>query len=142
MKTTIIALLLCVTCSMNSFAQESDYNLVEKTVSYYLKGGTNNDFETLKKAFHKDATMKFISKGIYKEVNALNFFKRVIKSGPKQNRKTQISYINISGNTANAKLEIEYPSFTFIDYMNLLKIDGEWKVVNKIFYRKPKTSNK
>ncbi len=142
MKKRIIIIVLCIISSMNSFAQESDYKLVEKTVSYYLKGGTNNDFETLKKAFHKNATMKFISNGTYKEVNALNFFKRVIKEGPKQNRKTQISYINVSGNTANAKLEIEYPSFTFIDYMNLLKIDGEWKVVNKIFYRKQKTSNK
>lgn len=142
MKKRIIIIVLCIISSMNSFAQESDYKLVEKTVSYYLKGGTNNDFETLKKAFHKNATMKFISNGTYKEVNALNFFKRVIKEGPKQNRKTQISYINVSGNIANAKLEIEYPSFTFIDYMNLLKIDGEWKVVNKIFYRKQKTSNK
>ncbi|RBW55811.1 hypothetical protein DS884_15790 [Tenacibaculum sp. E3R01] len=142
MKKRIIIIVLCTICSMNSFAQESDYKLVEKTVSYYLEGGTNNDFETLKKAFHEDATMKFVSKGIYKEVNALSFFKRVTKKGPKQNRKTQISYINVSGNTANAKLEIEYPSFTFIDYMNLLKIDGEWKVVNKIFNRKPKTSNK
>ncbi|MDO5981263.1 nuclear transport factor 2 family protein [Flavivirga spongiicola] len=141
MKTTIITLLLCISVSINAFAQETDYNLVEKTVSYYLDGGTNNDFETLKKAFHKDATMKFISKGVYKEVNALAFFKRVIKPGPKQNRKTQISYINVSGNTANAKLEIEYPTFTFIDYMNLLKIDGEWKIVSKIYYKKPKTSN-
>lgn len=142
MKTIIATLLLCISFSTNTFAQDSDYKLVEQTVSYYLNGGTSNDFGTLKKAFHKDATMKFVSKGEYKEVNALEFFKKVIKLGPKQNRKTQISYINISGNTANAKLEIEYPTFTFIDYMNLLLIDGEWKVVNKIYYRKPKTSNK
>lgn len=116
-------------------AQESDYQLVEQTVNYYLDGGTNNDFETLKKAFHETATMKFIGKDGYKEVNALEFFSG-IKPGPKQNRKTRIADINIAGNAANARLEIEYPTFTFIDFMNLLKVDGEWKVVSKIFYKK------
>jgi hypothetical protein len=105
-------------------------------VSYYLDGGTNNDFETLKKAFHETATMKYIRNGEYKEVNALEFFKKAVKSGPKQNRKTRISYINVSGNIASAKLQIDYETFSFIDYMNLIKINGEWKVVNKIFYKK------
>jgi protease I len=140
MKTIIFCLLVC--CTSLIFAQESDKALVEKTVTYYLDGGTNNDFETLKKAFHKNATMKFISKEGYKEVNALEFFKKVIKPGPKQNRKTNIISIDITGNAAQAKLEIEYETFVFIDYMNLLKVDGEWKVVNKIFYRKPKTATK
>ncbi|WP_103071297.1 nuclear transport factor 2 family protein [Aquimarina sediminis] len=131
-----LLLLFTVTTTIN--AQSSDYALVEKAVQYYLEGGTNNDFETLKKAFHKTATMRYIKKGSYTEVNALEFFEKVMKPGPKQNRKTNIDYINITGHAANAKLEIEYPGFTFIDYMNLLKIDGEWKVVSKIFYKKVK----
>ncbi len=136
MKSLLTLLVLCTfITSIN--AQESDYAMIEKTVNYYLDGGTNNDFETLKKAFHETATMRYIREG-YKEVNALEFFKKAIKPGPKNNRKTKIDYINITGHAANAKLEIEYPTFTFIDYMNLLKIDGEWKVVSKIFYKKTK----
>lgn len=119
-----------------SLAQESDYQLVAQTVNYYLDGGTNNDYETLKKAFHETATMKYITKEGYKEVNALEFFSGMDASKPKQDRKTRIADITISGHAANARLEIDYPTFTFIDYMNLLKIDGEWKIVNKIFYRK------
>jgi protease I len=61
-----------------------------------------------------------------------------MKPGPKQNRKTSISYINVTGTAANARLEIAYPDFAFIDYMNLLKVDGEWKIVSKIFYKKTK----
>lgn len=139
MKTSIITLLLCASLSISTFAQDSDYKLVEQTVSYYLDGGTNNDFETLKKAFHKNATMKFVRNGEYIEVNALEFFKKGMKPGPKSNRKTNISYINVTGNVASAKLEIEYETFSFIDYMNLIKVDGEWKVVSKIFFRKAKS---
>lgn len=130
-----LTLFLVLTISM-TIAQESDRKLVEQTVNYYLEGGTNNDFETLKKAFHKNATMKYIRDG-YQEVNAIGFFKKGMKPGPKQNRKTKITNIDISGHAASARLEIEYATFSFIDYMNLLKIDGEWKIVSKIFYRKP-----
>ncbi|MEL6810791.1 MAG: nuclear transport factor 2 family protein [Bacteroidota bacterium] len=116
--------------------QVSDFSLVEKTLNYYLQGGTNNDFETLKKAFHESATMKYIGKDGYTEVNAIDFFQKGMKSGGKQDRKTRIEYLNISGHAAHAKLIIDYPTFSFIDYMNLLKVDGEWKIVSKIFYRK------
>lgn len=134
----ILLLLITGLVVTTTMAQETDYDLVAKTVNYYLEGGTNNDYETLKKAFHKTATMKYITKDGYKEVNALEFFSGMDASKPKQMRRTRIEDITISGHAANARLEIEYPTFVFVDFMNLLKIDGEWKVVNKIFYRKPK----
>lgn len=135
--------IILITCLLfvfsSTYAQTSDYSLVEQTVNYYMEGGTNNDYETLKKAFHPTATMKYIRNGEYTEVNALEFFKKGMDpSRPKSNRKTRVVNINVTGHAANAVLEIEYPNFFFIDYMNLLKVDGEWKVVNKIFYRKAK----
>ena len=138
MKTTFLYSLLFGLLSFTISAQESDYELVAKTVSYYLDGGSNNDYEMLKKAFHETATMKYITNEGYQEVNALEFFSGMDASKPKPNRKTRIADITISGHAANARLEIEYETFTFVDFMNLLKIDGEWKVVNKIFYRMPK----
>lgn len=138
MKKCFLILIFCMAIQNVLTAQETDQELIEKTVSYYLDGGTNNDFETLKKAFHENATMKFISDSAYKEVNALDFFKKGMKPGPKQNRKTSIISVDITGTAANAKLKIEYDTFAFIDYMNLLKIDGQWKVVSKIFYRQRK----
>ena len=37
------------------------------------------------------------------------------------------------GNAAVAKLELLYSNSVIQDYMSLLKIDGEWLIVNKIF---------
>lgn len=139
MKKTIFTFVLFLSTFTISFSQNTDYADITTTVSYYLDGGTNNDFETLAKAFHQNAMMKFVTKDGYKEVNALEFFKRVIKPGPKQNRKTRILNISISGNIATAILEIEYKTFFFIDHMSLLKVDGTWKVVNKTYYRKNKS---
>jgi len=120
-------------CFSQSEAEEKA--AITTAVGYYLDGGTNNDFETLKKAFHDTATMKYIRDGKYVEVNAIEFFGGVMKPGPAQDRKTKVLYVDYTGNAAQAKLEIEYPTFYFYDYMNLVKIDGEWKVVSKIFHR-------
>ncbi|WP_165819353.1 nuclear transport factor 2 family protein [Flagellimonas aquimarina] len=116
-------------------AQKSDYQLVEQTLNYYMEGGSNKDFDTLKKAFHETATMKYITDEGYKEVNALEFFSGM-KPGPRVDRKNRIAEITVSGHAANARLELEYANFTFVDFMNLLKIDGEWKIVSKIFYKR------
>ena len=80
--------------------------------------------------------MRYITNDGYQDVNALEFFGSRMKPGPKQDRKTEIVYVDVMGHAAHAKLVIKYPNFSFIDFMNLLKIDGEWKIVGKIFYRK------
>ena len=81
--------------------------------------------------------MRYITDA-YQDVNAVAFFKKGMKPGPKQNRITRITSIDVAGHAAQARLEIEYETFMFIDYMSLLKIEGEWKIVSKIFYRKMK----
>ncbi len=133
MKLKILAILIMGLISNTLFSQNSDYDMVVEAVNHYLEGGTNNDFDRLKKAFHENATMKFMGEEGYKEVNALEFFGGVMKPGPKSNRKTFISQINISGNAANARLELIYPDAIIVDYMNLLKFEDGWKIVGKIF---------
>lgn len=120
-------------------AQDSDFEKVRQTLHYYLDGGTENDFETLKKAFHENATMRFIGRdGAYTEVNVLEFFGSRMKPGPAQNRQVRVVSIQVAGEVASAQVEAEYPGFVFVDFMHLVKIGGEWKIVNKIFHRRMK----
>lgn len=125
---------------VTGFAQsgKEEYAAIATTLNYYLEGGTNNDFSTLKKAFHETATMKFVGDEGFNEVNALEFFDKAMKPGPKANRETYIAQITLTGTTANARLELVYPDAIVTDYMNLLKVDGQWKIVSKVFSRKLK----
>lgn len=122
-----------------AFAQErNDLMSIEKTVNDYLIGGTMNDVDRVLNAFDKNATMKFIRDGKLVEVNAPDFFKKGMKPGPKQDRKTTVVSISYDGNAGQAKLHIDYKDFRFVDYMSLLKINGEWKIVGKIFFKEMK----
>ena len=51
-------------------------------------------------------------------------------------RKRWIDSIDISGNAAMARVTLDYPAGTFTDYFVLLKVDGEWKIANKVWTRR------
>ncbi|MEM1121809.1 MAG: nuclear transport factor 2 family protein [Bacteroidota bacterium] len=134
-------LLLFLAIHLTAQTPADEYMAISETLSNYLDGGTQNDFNRLKKAFHSDATMKFVGEE-YKAVNALEFFGNAMKPGLPTNRQTRIVSIHQNGLAANAILQIDYPDTRLTDFMNLLKIDGEWKIISKIFYgEKTNTAN-
>lgn len=117
----------------------NDYLNIEKALNSYLNGDMNKKYNVLEKSFHPNAMMKYVStKYGYKEYNALEVFKGDDGKTPEKNRKNKITFIDITGKAASAKLEITYPKITVIDYVSLLKIEGEWKIVSKVFSRKGK----
>ena len=36
--------------------------------------------------------------------------------------------------SATAKIELDYPKVKFTDYFTLLKVDGEWKIMSKVYH--------
>lgn len=104
----------------------------------YLEGGTNGDTTRLIAAFHPSASMKFVDNktGEFKDIPIATYLDGARKSaGKKSDRKTKILSYDIDGTAAQAKVEIDFGTGMFHDYFNLLKINGEWKIVSKIFYR-------
>jgi hypothetical protein len=133
MKKIFLILTIIAMVATKLQAQETSLQKIETTLNYYLIGLVNDDAETLKKAFHPTATMKWVGKA-YKEVNAIEGLTGGMNGEPLKEVKTRVVSVDIAGNAASAQLEIQFPTFTYIDFMHLLKIDEEWKIVSKIFY--------
>ncbi|AXT62661.1 nuclear transport factor 2 family protein [Aquimarina sp. AD10] len=133
-KILLIVIIIMTAVTTELKAQQTDLQHIEETVNYYLTGLVNNDAKTLTKAFHPTATMKWIGDD-YKEVNAIEGLTEGMDGTPhKEKITTRVVSVNIAGDAASAQLEIQFPTFTYIDFMHLLKVDGEWKIVSKIFY--------
>ncbi|QEC45479.1 nuclear transport factor 2 family protein [Pseudobacter ginsenosidimutans] len=98
------------------------------------------DAAQMEKAFHQSGTVKHIDNktGEYKDETVAAFLTRVRAITTKPERKSEIVSLNIEGTAAQAKIRIEQKDLTFTDYMNLLKIDGTWRIVSKIFQRTDK----
>ncbi len=139
-KLMLVTFCLLVQFSV-AMAQKSDLELVKETVQNYMDGGTYGDTAKMAKVFHPTAFMKFVDvkTGEFRDVPIAKYLEGgKANAGKKSDRNTKILNIDIAGTAAQAKLELEYPTFKFIDYFNLLKINGEWKVVSKIFFREDK----
>jgi hypothetical protein len=138
-------LMLTFFCLLMQFsvalAQKSDLELVKETVQNYLDGGTYGDTAKMAKVFHPTAFMKFVDvkTGEFRDVPIARYLENgKANAGKKIDRTTKILNIDITGTAAQAKLELDTPTSKLTDYFNLLKINGEWKVVSKIFAREDK----
>lgn len=137
MKKSFILLFAIALISFTSFAQSNEEPAVRECLQNYMSGQS----ELIEKAFHPSATMKYIDyqSKEYKDVPISEYISRVkANTGPRPERKIEITSLNIEGNAAQAKIKIETSKVILYDYMNLLKINGEWKIVSKIFSRQDK----
>ncbi|MFN8305839.1 MAG: nuclear transport factor 2 family protein [Ferruginibacter sp.] len=135
-KTFVLALLLTSIVTVTSVAQVSEETAVRACLEEYMSGDGNR----MEKAFHPSASMKYIDAktGEFKDVPIAEFIARAKANTSKMERKIEIVSVNIEGNAANGKIKIETEKVILYDYMNMLKINGEWKIVSKIFSRKDK----
>lgn len=127
----------------SALSQTSEKDAVRVPLENYIKAHATGDPEYARKAFHTEGNMIWIRDGKYSSETFDAFIKRAFTGKPaadeekrKENRKIEV--IDITGNAAVAKIVLDYPNVKFVDYMTLLKINGQWKIVNKSFYAEPK----
>ena len=120
-------------------ARWADEAGIRQTVQYYFDGGKNRDSLTLRKAFHPEARMLFAREGKLVVVPIGEYITRVgsesLKPGEVDSTERKVVSVDVVGDAAVAKLELKRPSAVLTDYMSLLKVDGRWLIVNKIFTR-------
>lgn len=135
--TFLLVLFLTTFASLKTIAQTGDE---EKAVRACLEEYMSGDGNRMEKAFHPSASMKYIDAqtGEFKDVPIADFIARVKANTGKQERKIEIISVNIEGAAANGKIKIETDKVILYDYMNMLKVNGEWKIVSKIFSRQNK----
>jgi len=122
------------------YTQASEKDSVRVPLENYIKGHETGDGEYMKKAFHTEGNLIFVRDGKYATRSFADYI--VGMSGKpaadESKRKRSIETIDVAGNAAVARIILDYPTVKFVDYMTLLKINGEWKIVNKSFYAEPK----
>ncbi len=133
MKKLLLLLLPVLFFYISQAQQVQEEAGVKACLEDYMSG--NGD--RMEKAFHPSATMKYIdaASNEFKDVPIADFIARVKANTNNQERKIEIVSMNVEGNAANGKIRIETDKAILFDYMNMLKINGEWKIVSKIFTR-------
>lgn len=113
----------------------NDKVMIEKTIQHYIDGAREGKGELMKPAFHDDATIfGYIGTDLFAGP-IQKLFDWNDENGPATEIKTKIASIDIEGTIATARLEADnWTGHKFTDMFTLLKTDGQWKVVNKVFH--------
>ncbi len=132
-----VTLLLLAT---TAFAETEDEAAIRAAIDHYFAAHATGDGSHIAKVFHPDMKMMSVRDGAF-TMRTRDEFIAVFSGKPADDeaqRKRSIEMIDITGTAAIAKITLDYPKVLFTDYFALLKIDGEWKVVTKIFNSQPK----
>ena len=143
-RLSFAVLVLLFAASAPALAQESEEAAVRAAIEHYFQGHATGQGEHYRKVFHPDAKLFFIRDGKLTQWTSEEYISRASgKPAPDEaQRKRRIDSIDIVGNAAFVKLTLDYPNVIFTDYMSMLKIDGQWKIVNKTFHSQPRSAPK
>jgi hypothetical protein len=123
--------------------QDYEEQAVRKPLEQYILAHATGKPEYILQAFSPDAKIQFVSDGKLTQFTRDEFAARFSgKAQPDEDKRVRrITNVEVTGTAAQAKIVLEYPSVTLTDYMSLLKIDGEWKIVNKVFNAQSKPAS-
>ena len=121
-------------------AGSKDDAAVRAAINHYLMAHATGDGAHHRMVFHPDSKLFWIQDGQLRTRTSEEY----IAGSPgkpaadEAQRKRWIESVDVTGDAAVAKVVLDYPTAKLTDYFALLKINGEWKIVNKIFTRETK----
>lgn len=113
----------------------SEYQAIARTIQYYIDGAISGRVEDLRPAFHADATIfGYVGPDLFASP-IQDFYDWHTQNGPATGLEFHTTSIDIGGSVATVRLELNnWTGHRFTDMFTLLKVDGEWKIMNKVFH--------
>ena len=113
----------------------NERDAIVSAVQHYLDGARSGRGDEMKPAFHQDATVfGYVGEDLFAgPIEKL--FEWNDTNGPATGLRVDIADIHITGTVATLRLELDnWTGYRFTDLFTLLKVDGQWKIMNKVFH--------
>lgn len=116
----------------------ADRDAIEATLQHYVDGARSGSGDRMKPAFHSSATIfGFVGEDLFGG-GIQKLFDWNDANGPAVDIRARITNVDVAGSVATARLEIDdWTGHRFTDLFTLLKTDGHWRIVNKVFHLHP-----
>ena len=115
-----------------------DAKAVHAVIERYFRGHATGDAAHFRDDFLPTAHVEGIREGKIRSLT-LEEYCALFEGKPaadEARRVRTVDFVDVTGDAAVAKATLNYGAVV-IDYFLLLKIDGKWKIANKVYGRKP-----
>lgn len=110
---------------------------IRQVIQQYFDVTDKRDYESLKKAFHPDTKLMSVGKSGLNQMTLEQWWGRVSSIPGKVERTMTITSIEVKGVAAVVKVdESRGGEYRSSDFISLLKVNDEWKIVNKLLSTK------
>lgn len=118
---------------------QTDESLIKSAVERYIVAMSTGDEHGLRAAFHPAASVIGNYQGAVEWLSVDAYVGEVLGAGLPPNSKPRfsISLVDVTGDAATVKVEDEFGTMRFTDYLSLLRSAGEWTIVNKVYFLHP-----
>ncbi len=116
----------------------NEHDAIGKVVQHYIDGAKSGRGDDMKPAFHTDATIFGYAGDDLFAGPIQKLFDWSDENGPATELEARIASIDVIGTAATMRLELNnFSGHRYTDLFTLLKVDGEWKIMNKVFHLHP-----
>jgi hypothetical protein len=136
--TLVIAMLVFLPALTRAQGAEED-KAVRAAINQYFRGHATGDPAEMRKAFLPTAHIEGNREGRFVSWPAEEYASRFSgkPAADEASRKRTIDRVEISGTAAMVSATLVHGPTTFTDYFVLLKVNGEWKIANKVYSSRP-----
>lgn len=137
-KHLLLSALFCLTF-VGLQAQTDEKTQIETLIKdFYFEGWMTGDTAKVGKAMHASCKLKYYRDNTFTEVSRADYLSRFKPRAKEAGTEGRIISLDITGNIASAKCELETPKAVFTDYFNLIRTSEGWYIVDKVSTRKDK----
>jgi Putative lumazine-binding len=123
------------TATMAAATAVNEYDAIAATVQHYLDGAKSGRGGDMKPAFHEGATIfGYVGPDLFAGP-IQQLFDWNDQNGPATGLEARLASVDVAGSIATARIEIDnWTGHRFTDMFTLLKVDGQWKIISKVFH--------
>ncbi len=122
----------------NARTDVNEYGAIAKVVQVYIDGAKSGKGDDMKPAFYKDATIFGYAGADLFAGPIQKLFAWNDENGAATGLQARIASIDLIETVATVRLELDnWTGHRYTDLFTMLKVDGEWKIMNKVFHLHP-----
>lgn len=132
----ILAVVAALTSAPAIPAQSADEQSIRATIAEYFRGHATADSTVMRRPFLPTAHIEGIRQGAFTSWTIDQYVAgfRGVPATDEARRSRRIDEVRVIGTSAMAQATLDHVGAVFTDFFVLLKVNGEWKIANKVYH--------
>ena len=120
---------------MTDTSYVNEVDAITTALKAYMEGARTGKSSTMTPSFHEQATIYgYVGPDLFGGP-IQGFVDWTDQNGPAAKAQFRRTSVDVAGTCASVLVDIDdWTGYRFTDFFNMVKFDGTWKIVSKVFY--------